>query len=82
MGLILFLRFSAFVQILPKGIINKLVAWELINVNCMMKALAFITYQGGNIKKGLFQQASPLTSIRATQRLFFVKYLFGEADDA
>ena len=47
----------------------------------MMKALAFITYQGGNIKKGLFR-TSPLTSIRATQRLFCVKYLFGEADDA
>ena len=59
-GLFCFSLFSAFVQILPKGIINKLVAWELINVNCMMKALAFITYQGGNIKKGLFQ-TSPLT---------------------
>ena len=47
----------------------------------MMKALAFITYEGGNIKKGLFQ-TSPLTQVRATQRLFSVKYLFGEADDA
>ena len=61
-------RFSAFVQILSKGIlINKFVAWELINVNCMMKALAFITYHGGNIKKGLFQtshftgQGHPMT---------------------
>ena len=25
---------------------------------------------------------SPLTQVRATQRLFSVKYLFGEADDA
>ena len=34
---------------------SKFVAWELINVNWVMKALAFITYQGGNMKKGLFQ---------------------------
>ena len=64
-------RFSAFVQILSKGIlINKFVAWELINVNCMIKALAFITYHEGNIKKGLFQtshftgQGHPMTVFR------------------